>query len=105
MLTVTNMVLQAFSNPCLANLLSKDTLLLFSIYVRIKAGQMFGGCNSYTGCSNSSIDLECHNDDESKENGLIGTCTPKLDDFSSVTFGNGTFRKGICAIFFYYTLF
>ena len=66
---------------------------------------MFGGCNSNTDCLNSSVDIECHTDDESKQTGLIGTCTPKLDDFSTVTFGNGTFRKGIYVIFFYYTLF
>ena len=61
---------------------------------------MFGGCGNGTVCSNNSLDLECHNDDESKGNGLFGTCTPEFDDFSTVTFGNGTFRKGSYTISF-----
>ena len=99
------MVLQAFSYPCLSNLLSNYIHPLFLIHFRIIAGQMFGGCANGTVCFNSSTDLECHKDDESKETGFIGTCTPKLNDFSSVTFGNGTFRKGIYVVFFYYALF
>ena len=64
---------------------------------QIEAGQIFGGCGNGTMCSNNSINIECQNDDESgesKETGLIGTCTPELDDISTVTFGNGTLRKG-----------
>ena len=61
---------------------------------------MFGGCGHGTVCSHNSIKLECHNDEESKETGLIGTCTPELVDFSNVTFGNGTFTEGNYATFF-----
>ena len=61
---------------------------------------MFGGCDNDTVCYDNSLNLECHNDEESKETGLIGTCTPEFDDFSTVTFGNGTFRKGNYTISF-----
>ena len=77
---------------------------MYSLFMfKLKAGQMFGGCGNGTVCSNNSIKLECHNDDEcgeGKVTGLIGTCTPELVDFSNVTFGNGTFRKGNYTTFF-----
>ena len=66
---------------------------------------MFGGCGNGTVCSNTDTDLECNDDEESKETGLIGTCTPDLVDFSTVTFGNGTFSKGNYASFVYYISF
>ena len=72
---------------------------------KIEAGQMFGGCGNDTVCSNTDIDLECGDDEESKETGLFGTCTPDLVDFSTVTFGNRTVGKGNHAIFFYYIYF
>ena len=60
---------------------------------------MFGGCGNGTVCANTDLNLECDDDEESKETGLIGTCTPDLVDFSTVTFGNGALRKGKHAIF------
>ena len=62
---------------------------------------MFGGCDNDTVCSKNSLNLQCQSDDESKATGLIGTCTPELDDFSTVPFGDGIFRKCNFAIFLY----
>ena len=64
---------------------------------------MFGGCGNDTVCHDNSLTLECHNDNESKETGLIGTCTPELVDFSTVTFGSGYFRNGNCYFLFNFT--
>ena len=58
---------------------------------------MFGGHGNGIVCSNDSININSHTGDksgESNETGLIGTDTPAFDDFSTVTFGNGTCKKG-----------
>ena len=65
---------------------------------------MFGGHGNGIVCSNDSLNIDSHIEDETGENnetGLLGTYTPELVDFSTVTFGNGTFKKGNNTIFFF----
>ena len=52
---------------------------------------MFGGCDNGITCFESSMNTVCNEDEET---GLTDTCIPDLVDFSTLTFGNGTYIKG-----------
>ena len=76
---------------------SKSSIYIVSNSVSIiTAGQKLGGCGDGIGCSDSKAP-KCDKKDKDWDRdrtGLIGTCIPRSNDFSSLVLGSGKCQKG-----------